>query len=41
MTVVALDDWMIAVIPKPVRTAEMRFPVMKFRMRWSPSPALF
>jgi hypothetical protein len=41
ITVVADDDWTIAVIANPVSIAETRFPVIKFRMDWRRSPAAF
>jgi hypothetical protein len=41
MTVVAEDDWTIAVMANPVNIAATRLPVMKFKMDCRRSPAAF
>ena len=41
MTVVAVDDWIIAVTTKPTSTAKKRFPVSTSSIRLSLAPAAF
>jgi hypothetical protein len=41
MTVVAEEDWIMAVIANPVKIAATLLPVIKLRIAWSLSPAAF